>query len=60
MPVFEKGERVRLLDQNKVYRIKDVRKTKSGEVLYLLKSLEENPVFRLCQEYDDFFLERIY
>lgn len=60
MSVFEKGERVRVIDQNKVYRIKDVRTAKSGGVLYLLKSLEENPVFRICHESDEFLLERIY
>ncbi|HEY8109256.1 MAG TPA: hypothetical protein VIG05_00105 [Candidatus Nitrosotenuis sp.] len=60
MTAFKRGERVRIIDQNIVYRIKDVRKTKTGGILYLLKSLEENSVFRMCHEHDVFLLERIY
>lgn len=60
MSTFKRGERVRIIDQNTVYRIKDMRKTKSGGTLYLLKSLEEDPVFRMCHEHDEFLLERIY
>ena len=63
MPVFNRGERVRIIDQDKnssiVYRIKDMKKVKNGGILYLLKSLEENPVLRLYYE-DRELLERIY
>jgi hypothetical protein len=63
MPVFNRGERVRIIDQDKnssmVYRIKDMKKVKNGGILYLLKSLEENSVLRLYYE-DRELLERIY
>jgi len=64
MSVFNRGERVRIIDQDKnssiVYRIKDMKKIKNGGTLYLLKSLEENSVLRLYYENRELLLERIY
>ena len=64
MSVFNRGERVRIIDpeknSNAVYRIKDMKKIRNGGVLYLLKSLEENPVLRLYYECKESLLERIY
>lgn len=63
MSVFKRGERVRIIDQNNpelVYRIKEIRPARAGGTLYLLKSLEEHPVYRLIHEDDIFVLERIY
>ncbi|TBR11024.1 MAG: hypothetical protein EPO62_02375 [Candidatus Nitrosotenuis sp.] len=63
MSVFSRGERVRIVDSKKeydrVYRIKDMKKTKDGGVLYLLRSLEEDPVLRLYYEDKESLLERI-
>ena len=64
MSVFSRGERVRIVIPEKksrvVYLIKDMKKIKRGGILYLLKSLEENPVLRLHYENKDALLERIY
>jgi len=64
MSVFNRGERVRIIDpeknSNTVYRIRDMKKIRRGGILYLLKSLEENPVLRLYYENKESLLERIY
>lgn len=62
MSVFKRGDRVRILENNLglVYLIKDIRPVRTGGTLYLLKSLEENPVYRILHEDDVFVLERIY
>jgi len=64
MSTFNCGERVRISKQNrlsgKVYLIKGMRRCKSGGTLYLLKSLEEEPILRLHYENRDPILERIY
>lgn len=63
MSVFSRGERVRIVESeresDKIYRIKDMKKTKDGGILYLLKSLEEDPVLRLHYEGKESLLERI-
>ena len=63
MSVFNRGERVRIVESEKnsdaVYRIKDMKKIRNGGTLYLLKSLEENPVLRLHYEDRESLLERI-
>ena len=64
MSVFNRGERVRIIDpeknSNTVYRIRDMKKIRMGGILYLLRSLEENPVLRLYYENKESLLERIY
>ena len=64
MSVFNRGERVRIIIPEKssslVYRIKEMKKIRNGGTLYLLKSLEENPVLRLYYEDRESLLERIY
>jgi len=64
MSVFVRGERVRIIDPEKnsgiVYRIKDMKKIRKGGTLYLLKSLEKNPILRLYYEDKELLLERIY
>jgi hypothetical protein len=63
MSVFNSGERVRIIDpekqSSKIYRIKNMKKIRNGGTLYLLKSLEENPVLRLYYENKESLLERI-
>jgi hypothetical protein len=63
MSVFNRGERVRITDEeirsDKIYIIKDMKKVRDGGTLYLLRSLEENPVLRLYYEENDFLLERM-
>jgi len=63
MSTFNRGERVRVIeperDSDKIYLVKDIKKIKSGGVLYLLKSLEEKPVLRLYYENKESLLERI-
>lgn len=61
MSVFKKGERVRMVedDKSKVYKIKKIKKVKKGGILYLLKSLEKDPVMRLYYENKKLLLERI-
>jgi hypothetical protein len=64
MSVFNRGERVRIIDPEKnsniVYRIRDMKKIRNGGTLYLLKSLEENSILRLYYEDRESLLERIY
>jgi len=64
MSVFNRGERVRIIDpeknSNTVYRIRDMKKIRMGGTLYLLRSLEENTVLRLYYENKESLLERIY
>ena len=48
------------MDAEKIYIIKDIKKTRNGGILYLLKSLEEKPVLRLYYEHKESLLERIY
>ena len=63
MSVFNRGERVQIIeserDSDKIYIIKDMKKIRKGGVLYLLKSLEEEPVLRLYYEDNTSLLERI-
>ena len=63
MSVFNRGERVQIIeserDSDKIYIIKDMKKIRKGGVLYLLKSLEEEPVLRLYYEDSTSLLERI-
>jgi len=62
LTVFKNGERVRITgvnESNKVYNIKKIRITKKGGILYLLKSLEKNPVLRMHHEDKKLLLERI-
>ena len=64
MSVFNRRERVRIveseIESEKIYIIKDIKKIRKGGVLYLLKSLEAKPVFRLYYENKESLLERIY
>jgi hypothetical protein len=62
MSVFNCGDRVRIIEQvdsEKIYIIKDMKKCKKGMMLYLLKSLESEPVMRLYCEDERSLLERI-
>ena len=63
MSVFNRGERVQIIeserDSDKIYIIRDMKKIRRGGVLYLLKSLEEEPVLRLYYEDSKSLLERI-
>ena len=63
MTVFNCGDRVRIIepqgDSEKIYIIKDMKKCKKGAMLYLLKSLEREPVMRLYCEDERSLLERI-
>lgn len=63
MPIFNRGERVRVMDSGKqsekIYIIKKVKESKKGGTLYLLKSLEADPVLRLYHEDNKSLLERI-
>jgi len=60
---FNHGEKVRLTESgeqpSKIYIIKDIKKIRKGGVLYLLKSLEEESIFRLYYENKESLLERI-
>ncbi|MGI0065558.1 MAG: hypothetical protein ACREA5_06675 [Nitrosotalea sp.] len=64
MSVFNRGETVQIIeserDSDKIYIIKDMKKIRKGGFLYLLKSLEEEPVLRLYFESHESLLERIY
>lgn len=64
MSVFNRGERVQVIeperDSDKIYIIKSMKKIRKGGILYLLKSLEEEPVMRLYYEDKRSLLERIY
>ncbi len=62
MSVFGIGEKVRIVEsigKSKIYIIKEIKKVRKGGTLYLLKSLEENPVSRLYYENNESLLERI-
>jgi len=63
MSVFNRGERVQIVEpereSNKVYMIKNMKKIRKGGILYLLKSLEEEPVLRLYFEDSQSLLERV-
>jgi hypothetical protein len=63
MSVFSRGERVQIIESqresDKIYVIKDMKKIRKGGVLYLLKSLEEEPILRLYYEDKRSLLERI-
>ena len=64
MSVFNRGERVQIIESernsDKIYIIKKMKKIRRGGILYLLKSLEEEPVMRLYYEDKRSLLERIY
>jgi hypothetical protein len=64
MSVFNRGEKVHIIElekeSDKIYLIKNMKKTRKGGILYLLKSLEEEPVMRLYYEDNRSLLERIY
>ncbi|NHH98037.1 hypothetical protein DYY66_0572 [Candidatus Nitrosotalea sp. FS] len=60
--MFKSGERVRITgvnESNKIYKIKKIRITEKGGILYLLKSLEKNSVLRMYHEDKRLCLERI-
>jgi hypothetical protein len=63
MSVFNRGERVQIVEpekeSDKIYIIKNMKKVRKGGILYLLKSLEEEPVMRLYYEDKQSLLERI-
>ncbi|CUR51562.1 protein of unknown function [Nitrosotalea devaniterrae] len=62
LSVFRSGERVRITsvdEPNKVYKIKKIKTTRKGGILYLLKSLEKNPILRMYYEDKKLLLERI-
>ena len=62
LSVFKSGERVRITaadEPKKVYKIKKIRATRRGGVLYLLKSLEKNSILRMYYEDKKLLLERI-
>jgi hypothetical protein len=63
MSVFSRGERVQIIESqresDKIYVIKDMKKIRKGGILYLLKSLEEEPILRLYYEDKRSLLERI-
>ena len=62
MSVFKSGERVRITaadEPRKVYKIKKIKATRKGGILYLLKSLEKNPTLRMYYEDKKLLLERI-
>jgi hypothetical protein len=63
MASFRCGEIVRVVeserDSDQIYMVKNLKKTRSGGILYLLKSLEEEPVMRLYYETNESLLERI-
>ena len=62
MASFRCGEIVRIVeserDSDQIYMVKNLKKTRGG-ILYLLKSLEEEPVMRLYYENKESLLERI-
>jgi hypothetical protein len=64
MPVFNRGEKVQIIElereSDKIYLIMNMKKTSKGGILYLLKSLEEEPVMRLYYEDKRSLLERIH
>ena len=64
MSIFNRGEIVQIIeskrDSDKIYIIKNMKKIRRGGILYLLKSLEEEPVMRLYYEDSRSLLERVY
>lgn len=62
MPTFNRGEKVRIIDNRKesysTFTIKDIKKGKDGTILYLLKS-EEDSALRLYYESKETLLERV-
>lgn len=62
MATFKRGEKVRIIDNRKesytTFTIKDIKKSKDGTVLYLLKS-QEDSALRLYYESKETLLERI-
>ena len=62
MATFTRGEIVRIIDNRKqsytTFTIKDIKKSKDGTVLYLLKS-QEDSALRLYYESKETLLERI-
>lgn len=63
MSIFNRGERIRIMDSGKrsekVYIIKDMIKCRKGGTLYLLKSLEEHSKLRLYHVFNSSLLERV-
>jgi len=62
LTVFKSGERVRITasdEPKKIYKIKKIRTTRKGGILYLLKSLEKNSILRMYYEDKKLLLERI-
>ncbi len=63
MPIFTKGERVRIIEpernSDKIYIIKDIKKYRKVGMLYLLKMLDESHVLRIYHENSKSLLERI-
>lgn len=60
--MFKSGERVRITsvdEPRKVYKIKKIKPTRKGGILYLLKSLEKNSILRMYYEDKKLLLERI-
>jgi hypothetical protein len=60
--VFKSGERVRITsvdEPKKIYKIKKIKATRKGGILYLLKSLEKNSILRMYYEDKKLLLERI-
>ena len=62
MATFTRGETVRIIDNRKqsytTFTIKDIKTSKDGTVLYLLKS-QEDSALRLYYESKETLLERI-
>jgi hypothetical protein len=46
-------------EPSKIYKIKKIRVTRKGGILYLLKSLEKNPILRMYYEDSKMLLERV-
>ena len=63
MSLVNRQEKVRIIGlgeiYDRIYAIKDVKKVRKGGLLYLLKSLEDNSVFRLFYENNESHLERV-
>lgn len=60
--MFKSGERVRITsvdEPKKIYKIKKIKATRKGGILYLLKSLEKNSILRMYYEDKKLLLERI-
>ncbi|HEX5457444.1 MAG TPA: hypothetical protein VFX64_03560 [Candidatus Nitrosotalea sp.] len=60
MSVFKSGERVCIIKDGepyKIYKIKRIKAARKGGILYLLKSLEKNPILRMNYEDKKLLLE---